>query len=483
MDKSIRDTAIKGTLWSFIERISVQIVQFAITIVMARMLAPSDYGLIGILTVFISLSQVFIDGGFSSALIQRKDVSQLDYTTVFYVNVSISLAFYLLLYVCAPLISDFYDQQILTIILRVYALTLIINALAAVQKTILTIQIDFKTQSKISLSSAFISGIIGIALACKGYGVWSLVVQSLAQSVVNVFFTILLVKWKPLPTFSTESFRKLFGFGSKLLVASIISSVYDNLYSVVIGKTFSSADLGYYQRSRQFPELVSINISSILSRITYPIFCRIQDDDERLLSIYKKYIQYSSFIIFPLLATLAGLAKPIVLFLLTDKWIDTAPLIQILSLGLMWNCITQVNLSLLKVKGRSDLVLKLEIVKKVIAVVILFVSLMFNSITIVCWGIALYSTIAVGINTYYTNRLFGYGIVPQVKDFCIYLLLSAIIFVEGLVVVAWVQNVPASLAIGIVLLPLTYIGGSSLCQVEAIKELKVLIDDIRGKRL
>lgn len=481
MSDSIRNKAIQGTLWSFIERFSVQLVQFFITIIMARILTPSDYGLIGMLAVFMSLSQVFIDGGFSSALIQRKDVSLIDYSTVFYINVGISFIIYGILYVIAPQISDFFGQQILTPILRVYSLTLVINSMAAVQKTILTIRIDFKTQSKISLLSAILSGIAGIIFAYTGFGVWALVFQTIIQSVLTVIFTLIFVRWRPMIAFSKKSFKTLFAFGSNLLIATIISVVYDNLYNIVIGKKFSSADLGYYSRARQFPDLISMNISGILSRVSYPILSQVQNDDDRLRNIYKKYIQVSSFIIFPLLMLLAGLAKPIILVLLTDKWIETVPLLRILCFGVLWQAITHINLSLLKVKGRSDLVLKLEVVKKTIAISILVISLLFNNLNAICYGIVIYGIIGVVINTYYTNQILNYGIFKQVKDFGPYLVISIFVMIESYFVSFSISNPYTGLILGITIGIISYLSMVYLLKLSAISEIKEILYHFSSK--
>lgn len=482
MSGSLRNNAIKGTIWAFVERFSVQLVQFVITLIMARILTPADYGLIGMLAIFISLSQVFIDGGFSSALIQKKDVSPTDYSTVFYINFVLSLIIYSLLFLCAPHISNYYQQPVLTPVLRIYSLNLIINSLGAVQKTILTIKVDFKTQSKISFISAILSGIIGIVFAFYGFGVWSLVSQSIAMAICSVILTFIYVTWRPMFVFSLVSFKRLFSFGSKLLIAQIISSVYDNLYNIVIGKKFSATDLGYYTRARQFPELVSVNISGILSRVSYPILSKVQDEDERLKGIYKRYIEVSSFIIFPLLMVLVGLAKPIITLLLTEKWIEAASLLQILCFGLLWSGITTINLSLLKVKGRSDLVLKLEILKKLIAVSILFLSLIFNSLSAICLGIVAYSLIAVILNTYYTEKLLHYGFISQIKDFGIYLVLSLFIMFVGLFFTYFIQDSFICTSTGIFTCIFIYIALCKLFKCNAISECTIIFNSIIQRR-
>lgn len=432
MSSDIKTKAINGTFWSSIERFSTQIVQFVITIIMARILTPEDYGLIGMLAIFISLSQVFIDGGFSSALIQRKDRNDADFSTVFYINIGVSAIIYLLLFALGPLIADFYHQPILCPIIRVYSLNLIINAFAAVTKTILIIKLDFKTQSKISFISAILSGICGIIAASFGLKVWALVIQALIMSVLNVILSFALVKWRPNAKFSKESFKKLFGFGSKLLVASIISSVYDNLYNLVIGKEFNAKDLGYFSKSKSFTSLISTNIGGILTSVSYPILSEVQSDKSHLLNIYRRYMQLSAFIIFPLLMLLCGIASPMVIFLLTDKWAGCIIILQILCFANLFSGLTAVNLNLLKVTGRSDLVLQIEVIKKIIAISILAVSMLFHNLEIICIGLVLYSFIAFYINTYYTNKILSYGYLKQIQDVFPYLLISLLILAISL---------------------------------------------------
>lgn len=399
---------------------------------MARVLTPSDYGLIGMLAIFISLSQVFIDGGFSSALIQRKDRDEKDFSTVFYINVGISVILYLMLFALAPLIADFYVQPLLCPIIRVYSLNLVINAFAGVTKTILTIRLDFKTQSKISLLSAILSGICGIAAAYYGLKVWALVIQSLTMAFLNVILSFTLVRWFPKAKFSKESFKKLFGFGSKLLVASIISSVYDNLYNLVIGKKFNAKDLGYFSKSKSFTSLISTNIGGILTSVSYPILSEVQSDKSHLLNIYRRYMQLSAFITFPLLMLMCGIASPMIIFLLTDKWAGCIIILQILCFANLFSGLTAVNLNLLKVSGRSDLVLRIEVIKKIIAISILAVSMLFNSIEIICIGLVLYSFIAFYINTYYTNKILNYGYLKQLHDVLPYFLISLVILAISL---------------------------------------------------
>ena len=443
----LRFQATNGVIWSFIERFSVQGAQFLIGIVLARLLTPHDYGLIGMLAILMSLSQVFIDGGFSVALVQKKDRNESDFSTVFFINIGISLLLYIIIYICSPLISTFFNQPILKSVARVYCFNLIINSLAAVNRTKLLINVDFKTQSKI---------------------------QAIVGAVLNVILSFYYVRWAPSLIFSVDSFHRLFKFGSKVLVATIIGSVYTNLYSLVIGKKYTSADLGYYTRANQFTSLMSDNISEILSRVALPVLSNIQDDNERLIGAYRKYIQVATFVVFPMIMGLCGIAKPLVLLLLTEKWAKTIILMQILSFNYLWGPITKVNLNLLYVKGRSDLILRLEIIKKTIAFSILLVSIFF-SLEIVCLGLAVYSVIATYLNCHYTDRLLNYGFLTQMKEIMPNLLLSLFVLGESLLISEIVSNSFLSLALSVTLCSVTYLFMAYFFKVQALKEILGII--------
>ena len=479
-EPNLRNQALNGTIWSFVERFSVQIVRFLLTIVIARLLTPDDYGLIGMLAIFISLSQVFIDGGLSSALVQKQDRTKEDYSTVFYANLIVSLVIYVLLFVSAPWIAEFYEQPLLTPITRVYTLDLILNSLIAVHRTILVIKVDFKTQSKISLISIVFSGLLGIWTAWIGWGVWALVIQLISQTLLNIILSVWYVRWWPSWTFSMKSFRQLFSFGSRLMVAKTIHNVYTSVYNLVIGKRFTSADLGYYTKATEFTTFAGGNISQILQRVTFPILSQIQDDDKRLLAIYQKYIKIISFVVFPLIMLMFGTAKPMIQILLTDKWLDCVILLQILSFKCMWDCVIQTNINLLYVKGRSDYAMKLEIVKKIIAFTILAITMFFN-LVIICIGQVVYTFISVYMNCYYTKKILGYSFWDQIKDILPWLLLSFFIgfeslFITMLISMPWISFVGSLLTGGI-----TYIAISALFKFEPYIETYNLVKEYAVK--
>lgn len=423
MGESIRNKTIKGIAWSAIERFSVQGVSFLVQIVLARLLAPSDYGIIAILAIFLQVAQVFIDSGFANALIKKSNCSEEDFSTVFWYNLGISLFLYVILFITAPFVSIFYKNDIITTVFRVISLTIIINAFSIVQQTKLIKAVDFKSQSKVTLISSISSGIIGILLAYKGFGVWALVYQQISNGILRFILYIGISKWFPSIKWSNSAFKYVFNFGSRLLAASLISVIYKNLYSLVIGKRFTSADLGYFNRADSFAMFPSNNIGNIISRVSFPIFSSIQDDNEQLLYAYRKLIRYSSFIIFPLMFGLLAVSEPFILVTLTEKWKLCIIILQILCIDWSLDHITLLNLNLLYVKGKTDLVLKLELIKKTIAITILVVSIPLGLIAM-CWGRVLYSVIATILNTYYTNKLLNFGFLKQVSDFSPFIIAS-----------------------------------------------------------
>ena len=423
MSESIKKDTIKGSKWTIIEKFSLQGIQFIIGLILARLLTPSDFGVVGMLTVFIAISQTFVDGGFSNALIRKIDRTEIDYSTAFFFNIIVGIACCGILCLIAPIVADFFNIPILTNVLRVLSLTLLINSFSVVQIAKLTIAIDFKSQAQATLLSVILSGCIGILLAYRGYGVWALVWQSVLSSLFKVVLIWIFAKWKPQITFSWDSFRNLFSYGSKLLISNLIGTLYAQMTTIVIGKFYTSKDLGFYSRGQQFAHLPSTAVIETLGRVTFPILSKIQNDDERLLNVYRKYIQMTSMVIFFLLALLASVSKPLIILLLTEKWLDSVIFLQIFCFAFMFEHISKLNLNLLQVKGRSDLYLRLEIIKKIIAFTILIMSIPYGMI-VICLSKILNGQIALFINTYYTGRLFQFGYLEQFKDFSKYLVYS-----------------------------------------------------------
>lgn len=421
----LRNKTLSGVKWNAIGRFSTQGISFVIGILLARILSPSDYGVIGMIGIFMAIAQTFIDSGFGSALIRKKDCTDTDYSTAFYFNIAVGIICYLILFFAAPLIADFFKTPILVDIVRVLSINLFLNSLTIVQTAILTTAVDFKSQAKISLVATIVSGIIGLTMAYNGYGVWSLVYQSVSMSIVRAILFWMITKWKPQRIFSKNSFSYLFGFGSKILSASILHTIYANLTTILIGKFYTPKDLGYYTRGESLASLPSTNLTSILQSVTYPILSKIQDDDERLIHAYRKYICMTSMVIFFGMCLLIALSKPLIHALLSEKWMHSVIYLQVFSIAYMFDHICQLNLNILYVKGRSDLVLRLEVIKKTISISMIVAAIPFGVLAI-CISRAFYTQIAVIINTYYTGKLFGLGYIAQIKDFSKYLIYSII---------------------------------------------------------
>lgn len=479
MADSLKKQAFVGVGWNAIGRFSTQGVSFILQIILARLLSPSDYGIIAMMAIFLQVASVFVDSGFGKALVQKQNCEEKDYSTVFYYNLAVAIGLYILLFSVAPLVARFYETEILTDVMRVASLVVIINALSIVQRTKLEKNIDFKSQSIVNFTSSLFSGLAGIAMAYYGLGVWALCGQSILNSLLQLILFYFFVRWKPALIFSKESFHEMFSFGSKILAASIISVIYSNLYTIVIGKKFNSKDLGFYSRADNFAIFPSSNIGSIISGVAYPTLSKIQDDDNKLRFAYRKIIRYSSFVIFPLMIGLAAVADPFIRALLGEKWAETIPYLQILCFALMWDHLSSLNLNLLYVKDKTNLVLKLEIIKKTIAVTILFASIPFG-IIVMCWGRVVYDIIAFYINTIYTKRLIGLSFWQQVADFLPYFGLS---LGMGVLVYLTCTSIPFtavwSLIIGLIVGAVLYLGGSLLFMSDIREEAELIIRKIK----
>lgn len=474
MEGSLKNKAVKGVFWSSIERFSVQGIQFLVMIIMARLLTPKDYGLVGMLTIFIAIAQSLIDSGFSQALIRKQNRSETDNSTVFYFNIAVGFLLYLIFFAIAPWVADFYETPELCTLMRVISLSVIFNSLAVVQRALLTVNINFKTQAKASLSAAIVSGIIGISMAYYGFSYWSIAAQQLVNLGLNTLLLWVFTKWRPKAVYSWKSFKELFAFGSKLLASGLLDVVYRNMYLLVIGKVFSVSSLGYYTRAHQFAEFPSSNLTGIMQRVTYPVLCQIQNDDQRLAQIYRRFLRVSAFIIFPLLVGLSAVAEPFVIILLKEQWLFAAILLQIICFSMMWYPIHAINLNLLQVKGRSDLFLKLEIIKKTIAVIVLCITIPMGLIAM-CIGQICTSLISLIINTYYTRKLINVGAIKQIRDLMPTLLLSLSMWVIVYYSISFISGTIYKLLVGILIGIIYYSTLAFLFRFPEVDEIKSII--------
>lgn len=474
MPPSLKEKAVRGMFWSSVERFSVQGIQFVVLVVMARLLTPADYGLVGMLAIFLAVSQSLVDSGFSQALIRKQDRTETDNSTVFYFNIAVGLVLYGLLFLSAPLVAGFYRTPELEPVMRVLCLGVVFNSLAVVQRALLTVRIDFKTQAKASLAGAVFSGIVGIWMAASGWGVWSIVAQQLLNLGVNTLLLWVFSGWRPRRTYSWSSFRELFSFGSKMLASGLLDVTYRNIYLIVIGRLFTATNLGYYTRAHQFAEFPSSNLTGILQRVTYPVLCEIQDDDARLASAYRRFLRVSAFIIFPLMSGLAAVAEPLVLLLLKEQWLFAATLLQILCLAMMWYPVHAINLNLLQVKGRSDLFLRLEVIKKALGVGVLCVTIPLGLVPM-CVGQIVTSFFSLVINTHYTGKLIRVGFLRQMGDLLPTLLLSLGMGVAVYIAIQRLSSPGVQLCAGIPLGILLYIVAARLLRFPELGEVLALL--------
>lgn len=480
MTKSLKSKTTHGMLWNAIEKFSVQAGQFVIGIVLARILMPEDYGLIGMLAIFIAVSQLFVDSGFSTALIQKQNRTDIDFSTVFYFNIAISVLFYLALFFTAPLIAAFYNVQQLTLLTRVLGLNVIINSFTVVQLAKFKINLDFKTIAKANFISVIIGGVVGVVLAYKGFGVWALVAQNLTRITSTVFLLWYQSKWKPSLNFSITSFKQLFSFGSKLLGAGLIATVFRNIYSIIIGKYFSTGELGYYTRAKGFADMASETITSILSQVTFPVLSSLQDDKERMVSVYKRLIKMTSFVIFPTMALLAIIAEPFIRLLLTEKWMGAVPLLQLLCLARVITPVSTLNMNMLNVIGRSDLFLKLDIIKIPIILLALIVAIPYGVKAVVI-GHIISTAIAYFINTYYPGKFFNYGAFAQIKDIKLILFATLIMCVCVIPMTYLAPNDIIKLIVSIPLGITIYLSVVHLMKLEEFNEIKKIVYSLNGK--
>ena len=415
MSDSLKSKTIHGAIWSGFERIANQMVGFVISIVLARLLVPSDYGVVGMLSVFLSISQLFIDAGFTSALIQKKDRADADFSTVFWCNLAISSVCYITLFIVAPWIAEFYRMPILQNLMRVLGLVLVINAIYTIQVTRLTTILDFKTQAKTSFASCILGGVVGITMAYMGFGPWALVAQSVSSSSCSCIAYSCLTRWHPQFLFSKESFLSLFAFGSRILAASCLHTLYVNISPIIIGRKYSASALGIYSRADSLVALPGGIFQSTLGRVIYPVLSSIQDDEPRLRAAYNKYLRLITSLVAPSMLLMAAISEPLILTLIGDKWLSCVPYIMILAMAWMLDPIIVVNLNMIYVKGRSDIVLKLEVIKKVIAIAIVVVAVQFGVIWL-CVGRAVYSFIALCLNLHVCGPFIGMSFWRQLQE-------------------------------------------------------------------
>ena len=459
MAESLKHKTVKGVGWSFVDNIANSGITFLVGLVLARILTPAEYGVMAMVTIFIAISNSIVDSGFSNALIRKIKIERVDYNTVFYFNLVVSLFLYLVLFLCAPAISTFFKEPILVDVMRVIGWILVINALAIIPRTILVRNVDFKTQTKVSLISSILSGAIGIGMALTGFGVWSLVGQQLSRQLLNTMFLWFFCRWRPVWEFSVQSFKDLFGFGSKLLLSGLLNTIYNDIYSLVIGRCYSAADLGQYTRASQFNTIFSSNLTTVVQRVSYPVLSSIQNEEDRLREAYRRVVKVTMLVAFACMLGLAAVAKPLLILLIGEKWLPAVYFLQIICFSGMLYPLHAINLNILQVKGRSDLFLKLEIIKKIIATVPIVIGI-FWGIELMLWGSVCTSFIAFFLNSYYSASLIGYPTLRQIKDvaptFGISFAVAAVMWSLSLLPISYYVMLPLQCVVGLLLAFLIY---------------------------
>lgn len=473
-EQSLKDKTVKGVGWSAADSLLSYGVSFIVGIVLARLLTPDEYGLIGLTTIFIVVLESIVDSGFSVALIRKKDVTNDDYNTMFYTNLVLSIVMFLLLFFCAPLIAKFFNRPELVALVRVMGSLIIIQALSIVQHTVLTKRIDFKTKTKASFIAAISSGAIGIGMAFYGFGVWSLVGQRLSREFIYTLCLWIFNRWWPRYKYSIESLRYMWGFGWKMLASGLLEKIWSQLYQVVVGKFYNPATLGQYSRAKDFANLLSSNFQTIVGRVTFPVLAEVQDDKTRLISAYRRIIKTTMFVTVVCIISLGAISEPFIYCLIGPQWHQAATFLPFICVTMSLYPLHAINLNMLKVQGRSDIFLYLEIIKKVIAVgpicLGIFVSIYWMLIGSIITGI-----IAFFLNTYYTGKTLGYNSWMQIKDVApsygvAFTIALSVYFLKYLPLSYWII-LPIQLIVGIVVFFLV----CNITKLEEYNEVKGIV--------
>ncbi len=450
-----RYDSFKVFIWSGIERFSVQGLQLILTIILARLLSPSDYGIIAMLSIFIALSNAIIDSGFSNALIQKKDVSESDYSTVFFINIILGILVSACLFLCAPYIADFYNSPILNEVTRWTSLNLIITSFCLVQRTKMTKELNFKSQAKISLVSTLISGSLGVFCAYIGMGVWSLVIQTLVSNFILTALFWILSNWKPRLEFSFKSFRELFSFGSKLMLTGLYGPFFENMYSIFLGKFYKSSILGYYNRAYTIVQFPSSNLTGILNRVSFPMLSSIQDKSDELSKKYRIMIRLTVFFVFPMISLLFVTAEPFVMKVLGPQWEQSIVIIKLLCLSSLLYPVIAYNINILLVKGKSSLHLKLDLIKKIFCLLVLLATIKLG-LTIICLGMIVSSLFSYILTAYFSGKLINYSLLTQLRDMFPSFICSVLITICGEILNILIPNYWFALFINIFILSVLY---------------------------
>lgn len=478
----LRSKALKGIIWSAVDKIGVRAITFIVSILIARILSPSDYGVIGMILVFITIANIFINSGMSQAIVQKQDRSEIDLSTAFFFNILVSIVCYIILFFAAPFISKFYNEPILTNILRILGLNIIVSAFATVQRANLLVKLDFKTIALVYLVAAISSGFVGIWMAYVGFGVWALVGQQMTTIITSTIVFWILGKWRPRTGFSKSSFISLWKFGSKLLASGLSSTILNEINSIAIGKFYKAADLGYYTRAVQTSDVVAKTSNEVINAVTFPVLSTIQNDRKHLVSVYRKMLGMTAFIIFPTMTLLAVIAKPFIVIVLTEKWLLTVPLLQWMCFARIMTPISSINMSVLNAIGRSDLFMKVDFSKIPLIIITMLITIPIGVEAIVI-GDFFVTVISYFINAYMPGKLFSFGLIAQFK---IYYKIIFATFLMGVITyfsIFLIPNINIQLIIGIIVSIISYLSACYFLKVEQLIEVRIEINKFFRKYL
>lgn len=479
-DNSLKKKTIEGFIWKFAERCGAQVVQFVVSIVLARILSPSDYGTLALIAVFTNILGVFVQSGMGVALVQKKDADDLDYSTLFYFNVVMCLSLYLLMFFVAPFIAEFYTKPELTIYTRVVSLTLIVSGVRGIQSAYVSKNMLFKRFFFSTLGGTILSAIVGITMAYKGFGVWALIAQELTNVTVDTIILWLTVKWRPKKMFSFARLKGLFSYGWKLLVSGLLDTGYLQLRNLLIGKVYSSSDLAYYSKAQSFPQLLVTNVNTSIDSVLLPSMASVQDSKENVKGMTRRALKTSTFIMAPLLMGLAACGKSIISILLTDKWLPSYPFMIVFCISNLFLPISTANLNAIKALGRSDVFLKLEIIKKTTGVLIIIATFRISVMAIALGGI-LSTLFNQFINTWPNKKLMDYSYREQIQDILPSLLLSMIMFAVVYSINLLALNNWITLIIQVPLGAIIYIGLAIIFKFEAFTYCLYLVKSFLKK--
>ena len=461
---------IQNLFWRFAERSGAQIVSFIVSIVLARILVPEDYGTIALVTVFTAILQVFVDSGLGTALIQKKDADDLDFSSVFYFNFCVCIILYVGMFIAAPYIALFYEDRNLTSVVRVLSFTLVISGVKGIQQAYVSRNLLFKRFFFSTIGGTIFSAFLGIGMAYIGLGVWALVAQQLSNAAIDTLILWITVKWHPKRMFSWKRLKSLLTFGWKLLVSALLDTVYNNLRNLIIGKFYTSTDLAFYNQGDKFPKIVVTNINTSIDSVLLPTMSNVQDDRERVKQMTRRAIKTSTYVMAPLMMGLAFCAEPIVKLLLTDKWLPCVPFLRIFCITYMFWPVHTANLNAINAMGRSDWFLRLEIVKKITGMIILL-STMWFGVMAMAYSLLLSSVLSQIINSWPNRKLLNYGYLEQVRDFAPGILLAVIMGICVYFVGFLPFSIIITLLIQTVVGAVIYIGVSAILRLEEYEYL------------